>query len=159
MRRITALLLFGVGLSLSTPAQALADITGFLGVSPTPSSRPVRGVAFGINVLVVGFELEYSNTSEDPVEGAPALRTGMINGMIQTPTSRTQFYITAGGGLYRETLEDDSETNFGTNIGGGMKLGLVGPLRLRLDYRIFTLRGNPRHTNPQRFYAGANFSF
>ncbi len=159
MPRGTAPLLFAMGLLLSSPTQALADITGFLGVSPTPSGRSVRGVAFGINILVVGFELEYANTSENSIEGAPALRTGMINGMIQTPTSRTQFYITAGGGFYRETLDDDSQTNFGTNIGGGMKLGLVGPLRLRLDYRIFTLRGNPLYKNPQRFYAGANFSF
>ena len=108
---------------------------------------------------MIGFELEYAHTSEDPVEDAPSVRTGMINGLVQTPTSRTQFYLTAGGGFYRETLDDDSVTNVGTNIGGGVKVGLVGPLRLRLDYRIFSLRGSPRYKNPHRFYAGANVSF
>lgn len=159
MRRVFVLCLLAAGLIASAPREARADITGFLGVSPTPSNRALRGVAFGINVIVIGFELEYAHTSEDPLEGAPSMRTGMINGLVQTPTSRTQFYITAGGGFYRETLNDDSNTNLGTNIGGGMKLGLVGPLRLRADYRVFTLRGNPRYKNPQRFYVGANLSF
>ena len=26
-------------------------------------------------------------------------------------------------------------------MGGGVKMSLAGPLRLRLDYRVFTLRG------------------
>jgi hypothetical protein len=159
MRRTIFLLLTGAALVLATPSQARADITGFLGTSPTPSARGLRGVGFGINILVIGFELEYAHTSEDPVENAPSVRTGMINGLVQTPTSRTQFYLTAGGGFYRETLDDDSVTNVGTNIGGGVKVGLVGPLRLRLDYRVFSLRGSPRYKNPHRFYAGANVSF
>jgi len=32
-------------------------------------------------------------------------------------------------------------------------------VRLRLDYRVFTLSGNPRHPRPQRFYAGINLKF
>ena len=34
---------------------------------------------------------------------------------------------------------DIQETGFGTNVGGGVKIDLVGPLRLRLDYRVFKL--------------------
>ena len=30
------------------------------------------------------------------------------------------------------------------NNGGGVKIKLAGPLRVRLDYRVFTLRGSPR---------------
>lgn len=159
MRRLTIAFLLLAALDFATPRTAYADITGFLGVSPTPSSRPVRGVAFGVNLIVVGFELEYANTAEDKLKGAPGLRTGMVNGLVQTPTSKTQFYVTAGGGFFRETLDKDSHTSFGTNIGGGMKLGVAGPLRLRLDYRVFTLRGSPHYKTPQRFYAGANISF
>jgi opacity protein-like surface antigen len=71
-----------------------------------------------------------------------------------------QFYGTAGGGVYREELLDVSETNVGINVGGGVKMNLAGPLRLRLDYRIFTLRGaDVRHSKPQRFYAGLNLKF
>ena len=70
-----------------------------------------------------------------------------------------QFYGTAGGGGYRETLFDPGETYAGYNIGGGIKMSLAGPLRLRFDYRVFTLKGEPRHANPQRFYAGINLKF
>jgi hypothetical protein len=40
-----------------------------------------------------------------------------------------------------------------------MKVRLAGPVRLRLDYRVFNLRGSPRYSTPQRFYAGLNLSF
>jgi hypothetical protein len=65
-----------------------------------------------------------------------------------------QFYGTIGGGLYRERLGDLQETSFGTNVGGGVKISLAGPLRLRLDYRIFTLGGDAQHRSVQRIYAG-----
>ena len=83
----------------------------------------------------------------------------MFNGMIMTPTSGVQLYATAGGGFYRERLLEQQETHFGTNVGGGAKITLVGPLRLRLDYRVFNLRGSPLHRSPHRFYAGANIAF
>ena len=70
-----------------------------------------------------------------------------------------QFYGTAGAGAYRETLNDNSETNVGINVGGGVKISLIGPIRLRLDYRVMTLQGDARHPKPQRFYAGVNFKF
>ena len=135
----------------------------------TPVARPARGVAIGTGLLIVGFEFEYSSTDEDltapAADGAaPALRTYMFNGLLQTPVAihGIQFYGTAGGGVYRETLStepDGAETSFGTNIGGGAKIHLAGPIRLRLDYRVFSLRGTPRQTNAQRFYAGVNLKF
>ncbi len=147
-----------LGLLLGHAGRADADVTAFWGFSPTPSTHTTKGFALGLNLLVVGFELEYAHTSERLSVEAPGLHTGMINGLLQTPT-RTQLYLTAGAGFYRERLGTETETHFGTNIGGGVKVGLVGPLRLRLDYRIFALRGNPLHANPQRLYAGANLSF
>ena len=88
----------------------------------------------------------------------------MFNGLLQTPIpiARMQFYGTIGGGaLPRVAVDrpDDDETNFGSNIGGGAKISVVGPLRLRVDYRIFNLHGTPRHTNVQRLYVGANLKF
>ena len=140
------------------PSTSAADATAFWGFSPSPSTRSAKGFAVGMSLIVVGFEFEYASTSEDPTELAPGLRTGMVNGLIQTPT-RTQFYLTAGGGFYREQLANVSETHFGTNIGGGIKLALAGPLRLRVDYRVFNLRGSPVQRTPQRIYAGANLTF
>jgi len=148
-----ALLLVGI-----LPTTAAADATAFLGFSPKPATRSVAGFAVGVSLVIVGFEFEYASTSENPEELAPRLRTGMVNALIQTPT-RTQFYLTAGGGFYREALEERSDTQFGTNIGGGMKMPLVGPLRLRIDYRLFNLRGSPIYNRPHRIYAGANITF
>jgi opacity protein-like surface antigen len=142
------------------PSTAAADLTAFLGVNPTPERRSVTGLAGGAGMLIVGFEVEYANTSEDAAVDAPRLRTFMANGLLQTlPLGRLQFYGTAGAGVYRETLREVSETSVGINVGGGVKITLLGPLRLRLDYRVFTLRGEPRHPNPQRFYAGLNLKF
>jgi hypothetical protein len=143
---------------LGAPTPASADITAFWGLSPTPTTRSARGFSAGINLVVFGFEFEFASTAEDLSEGAPGLTTGMLNGLIQTPT-RTQLYLTAGGGVFRERLAGGGETMVGTNIGGGVKLPLAGPLRLRLDYRVFNLRGTPLHATPQRFYAGVNLAF
>ena len=147
-----------LGLLVLPARPAAADLTLFWGLSPTPATHATKGFGFGLNLLVIGFEIEYAHTSERLSAEAPGLHTGMINGLIQTPT-RTQLYLTAGAGFYRERLGTESETNLGTNIGGGIKAGLVGPLRLRLDYRIFSLRGDPRHSTVHRLYGGANISF
>ena len=158
-----------IGLLLSA-APAAADITGFVGRTTTPVGRPARGVAIGTGLLIVGFEAEYASTDEDLTAPAgvanlsPALKTFMFNGLLQTPVpiARMQFYGTLGGGIYRETLStapSHDTTNFGTNVGGGAKITLVGPIRLRLDYRVYSLRGTPRHTTMQRVYAGINLKF
>jgi opacity protein-like surface antigen len=143
------------------PSTASADFTAFLGVNPTPTNRMATGFALGAGLLIVGFEAEYAHTGEDETLRAPSLRTFMFNGLAQTPfpIGGMQFYGTMGGGVYRETLDDASETNFGINVGGGVKMSLAGPLRLRFDYRVFTLKGTPRHETPQRFYAGINLKF
>lgn len=156
-----ALCLLAFGLCVGLPSTASADVTAFLGASTTPSNRVVKGIAAGAGLVIVGFEFEYANTNEDLGTDAPALRTFMFNGLVQTPIpiGGMQFYGTAGGGLYRETLRDLSETSFGMNVGGGVKMKLIGPLRLRLDYRVFTLRGTPLYSKPQRFYAGINLKF
>lgn len=149
---------------LLTATPASADITGFIGVTTTPVNRPVKGFALGTGLLIVGFEVEYADTAEEVLLAGPRLRTFMFNGLAQTPIpiARMQFYGTAGGGLYREsfsTQANGNETNVGINLGGGAKISLAGPLRLRVDYRVFTLKGAPRHANVQRFYAGINLKF
>ncbi|HJR59164.1 MAG TPA: outer membrane beta-barrel protein [Vicinamibacterales bacterium] len=149
-------------IALLVPSTASADLTAFLGVNPTPSNRVVTGLSGGVGLLIVGFEFEYANTREDLDELAPGLKTYMFNGLLQTPVpiAGMQFYATAGGGAFRETLNEETETNVGINVGGGVKMNLAGPLRLRLDYRVFTLRGGDvRHSKPQRFYAGLNLKF
>jgi len=158
-RRLRLALALAVLTLAARPAQA--DVTAFLGATTTPSIRGARGFAAGIALLAVGFEFEYSDTSEDLVKGLPSLRTGMGNVYVQNPIpiSGIQFYGTIGGGFYRERLGSHQETRSGSNIGGGAKITLVGPLRLRLDYRVFSLTGSPLHKRPKRVYAGLTVAF
>lgn len=140
--------------------------------------RTAKGFAFGFGLVIVGFEFEYSNTSgvdhcvaKIGVPGlcAPSVTTGMGNVLVQTPHGLlpVQLYGTVGAGLYREhwdlgeaiTRSDENDYGVGTNVGGGVKINLVGPLRLRIDYRVFKLANGAYNTTPQRFYAGANLSF
>jgi hypothetical protein len=148
-----------VALLVAVPAPAFADVTAFLGLLNKPDMHGTRGVAVGVGLLVVAFEFEYANATEDLVKGRPGLTTGMGNAVVQTPFTRLQFYATAGGGVYRERLGDAQETNVGTNVGGGVKFGLLGPLRARVDYRVFNFRGEALHPTVQRFYAGVNLKF
>jgi hypothetical protein len=142
----------------ATATPARADVTAFLGLSPTPENHLLRGFSAGVSLLVLGFEFEYAQLSEDATEQLPGLKTYSGNVLVQTPTS-TQLYATLGAGGYRENLGDVQETHMGINVGGGVKVSLVGPLRVRFDYRIFQLRGTPIHSRYQRFYVGGNIAF
>jgi len=145
---------------LLAPAVASADATLFLGTTTSPTHRTVKGFAVGVSLLVVGFEFEYASTAEDATTNAPSLKTTSGNVFVQTfGLSGFQLYLTTGGGLYRERLGGDQETNFVLNNGGGVKVTLAGPIRARVDYRIFNLRGNPQHSKVQRIYAGVNLAF
>ena len=148
-------------------APASADLTAFLGFSPTPETHLAKGVAVGAGLVIVGFEFEYSHLDDDTEHLVPSLTTVSGNVLVQTPVAihGWQLYGTLGGGGYREKLFDRDrrldfqETQFTTNLGGGAKVNLVGPLRVRFDYRLFTLHGSPLHDTVHRFYVGANLKF
>jgi len=143
-----------------TPRPARADATIFLGTTTSPTHRSVKGFAGSVSLVIVGFEFEYANTAEDDTLLAPSLKTTSGNVFAQTfGLPGFQLYVTTGGGLYRERLGNDQETNFVLNNGGGVKISLVGPLRARVDYRVFNLKGNPQHSTVQRVYAGLNLAF
>ena len=159
MRRSRPLLVL-ILILLGTARDASADLTAFLGANRTPSNRIVGGVALSVSLLAVGFEFEYSDSGADAAVGAPSLRTGMFNLELRAPAvAGLRFYGTVGGGLYRERLTERQETAFGTNIGGGVKVTMVGPIGVRFDYRAFSLSGDPLHDNPQRIYVGFNVAF
>jgi hypothetical protein len=157
MRHLSIALL----LVLSAAVPAFADATAFIGSTTTPANRPTRGIAVGVSLVIVGFEFEYANASETPEDAAPSLWTGMGNVLLQTPipVAGMQFYVTTGAGLYRESLGERQETHVGFNSGGGAKISLLGPLRARLDYRMFKLSGEPLHSVVHRIYAGINLAF
>ena len=141
-------------LLLTTPAPARADITAL-----TTSMHGMPGVAVGIGLIAVGFEVEVAAQTEDTVKQVSGLKTGFANVLVQTPTGDTQLYGTVGGGLYQESVGLTTTTDFATNIGGGLKLALTGPIRLRFDYRLINMRGKTTGATVHRFYIGANLKF
>jgi hypothetical protein len=160
MKRVRAILLAVAGcVVLATPA--FADLTAFIGANTTSAHRQVRGFAVGIGLLVVGFEFEYAGTTDDPLALAASLKTGMGNVLFQTPFPflGIQPYVTVGGGLYREELGAVRDTGVGINTGGGVKVSLIGPIRLRIDYRVFKLGTSARRSPTHRVYIGVNLKF
>ena len=141
---------------------AFADGTLFLGTVTTPANHATKGFAVGVGFFIVGAEFEYASTNEDTEHAAPSLKTGMGNFYVQTPIplAGMRFYWTTGMGGYRERLgETHQETNLVFNTGGGAKISLAGPLRVRVDYRVLKLRGSPLFSTLHRIYAGLNVGF
>lgn len=160
MLRARSLFLAAVLVAVSA-ATAHADLTGFIGATTTPTNRAAKGFAIGAGLLIVGFEFEYASTADDPTVGAPSLTTGMGNVLLQTPGAIFGFqpYVTVGGGIYRESLGAREDTSVAANTGGGVKISLVGPLRLRVDYRVFKLGSGALYSPAHRVYAGLNLKF
>jgi len=171
LRQLLPILCF-VLVAASRPAYA--DATLFIGSNSVSnasnaSRQTTKGFAIGAGVLVVGVEFEYASTGEDEKGFGPSLRTGIGNVYVQTPVplAGLRFYATAGGGLYRETTTatpvEFQKTGVTSDTGGGVKISLLGPLKARLDYRVFKLLGDkPQPTwksTVQRLYAGINLSF
>src|SRR5689334_12675876 len=146
---------------LLVPALAQADATLFIGANTSPVNRTAKGFAIGAGLLVIGFEFEYSDTTNDVNAGAPSLKTGTGNLLLQSPIAFAGFqpYFEVGGGIYHEELNTISNTGFVGGTGGGLKISLIGPIRLRVDYRAFTLRNGALTTPANRVYAGVNLKF
>jgi len=160
MTRLRAVALTAL-LTVVCATPAFADITGFIGANTTPKSRHAQGFAVGAGLLFLGIEFEYSSTPDDLLAGAPALHTYMGNALFQAPFAIYGFqpYFTTGAGVYHETLEPFEKNGFGYNVGGGVKISLIGPVRLRVDYRVFTLGEEAIESPVHRIYAGLNLKF
>jgi len=146
---------------LLAPSLAHADATLFIGANTSPANRTAKGFAIGAGLLIVGFEFEYSATTDDVSAAAPSLKTGVGNLLLQTPVAFAGFqpYFEIGGGVYHEELSAISNTGFAGNTGGGVKISLIGPIRLRVDYRVFTLKNGALTSPAHRIYAGLNLKF
>lgn len=160
MRKLLRIVL-AAGALLAFAVPANADATLFIGATMTPDTHQARGFALGAGLLILAFEGEYSNSPEDADSGSPGLRLFSGNGLLQTPFPivGVQPYFTIGGGVYRETQSTRTDTGFASNLGGGVKISLAGPLRLRLDYRVFRLGSDALYSPSHRFYAGLNLRF
>ncbi len=162
MRHVRVFTLAALVICVLVPSAAFADITAFVGATTSPANRTAKGLAIGGGLLFLGFEFEYSDTTDDTTAGAPALKTVMGNVLLQTPIAiyGVQPYFAVGAGGYDESLGTTvSNTGFAASTGGGVKINLIGPIRLRVDYRVFTLRNGAMVTPSHRIYAGLNLKF
>jgi hypothetical protein len=144
------------------PMSARADVTVLVGVMSVGGPRPAVGWAFSYCPSVVGFEIEYFGTPGGATTDHSSAG-GIFASLIVQPatTSNLQFFAIAGFGIF----DHGGGVYNATNVGGGVKIRIVGPLRLRLDYRLFVLgdlqdgdRG-PTTKYPQRFSAGLQLVF
>ncbi len=157
--------LVGAFLLAAAAAPARADLTAFIGANTTPANRQARGFAIGTGLAIVGFEFEFASTTDDPTVSAPSLKTGSGNLLLQTPGAFFGFqpYWTSGGGVYQEELItpllNHKDTGFSLNTGGGVKINLMGPVRLRVDYRVFRQGNGALYSTAHRVYTGINLKF
>jgi hypothetical protein len=147
-------------LLVASTAPAYADFTFIIGSNQTPSSRSVKGFALGGGGMIA-LEFEYANNGENLEEATPGLRTFLGNVLIQTPFPIAGFqpYATAGTGMYRERLDTHEETAWSFNSGVGIKRNVFGPLKVRFDYRVLKLRGEPLYGTVHRVYSGVHLAF
>ena len=158
MRHIRPLVLALLLLAVAVPAYA--DLTFIVGSNQTPSSRAVKGFAFGGGGMIAT-EFEYANNGQNIEEATPGLRTFMGNVLVQTPfvVAGFQPYATAGLGYYREKLDTHQESAFAFNSGVGFKAKIFGPLMARVDYRVLKMRGEPLYSTVHRVYSGVHLAF
>jgi hypothetical protein len=142
------------------------NVTAFAGVTMDPAARPSVGVAVGggSHVTPIRWELEFARSRRDPAKGVPSIGTFTMSLVVepngQIPNVR--FYGVVGAGVYGELYENRMgfEPDSAWSLGGGAKLALMGPLKLRLDYRAFFLAGSGAYASkPQRLYAGIGLGF
>jgi hypothetical protein len=161
LSRIAAAAALTLALGLFGATPVFADATLFAGAAFTPSpARPVTGVAVSMSLLVVGLEVEVARSPEDLKEDTPSLSEGSASVLVQTPTGRVKLYGLLGAGIYRERLGGETlDTNTLLQAGGGIKVGLVGPLGVRVDYRVQTLNGRTTDKYRHRLYGGLLLAF
>jgi hypothetical protein len=155
-------------LTCATPARA--DATVFFGGLASGGFQSVAGISVGMfprdGGSWLGFDLESTETRG---KGGRDIETYGGNFLVQWPVvaRRLQYYAALGFGIYTETTDDGRGSGLVAtkNGGGGLKITLVGPLKIRLDYRLFFLGDagdsalgdiNP---HPQRFTAGVVVAF
>lgn len=151
-----------LGLVLSTGADpAFADLTVFAG-RMAPAGGTTGGVSLGISLRPVGMEFEYAGTTANRTATRPALQTGLFNLLVSAPLRSDdgiRIYVLVGGGAYRERFDEHTRTGLAVNAGGGITVSLAGPFRVRVDYRLFALRGGLFHRRPRRVYTGLDLAF
>ena len=167
MRRLLSRAAWLVALVIMNPLSARADGTVLVGLTSVDALRPSFGFSFGYRPSAVGVEVEYLSTFPGDYSAG-----GIFASVIVQPVtiSNVQIFAVGGVGVWGEGFAGGKRTgvlNAG-NVGGGVLVALAGPVRLRLDYRLFLLGEvseaevgaiAPSRKHPQRIAAGLHFAF
>lgn len=169
MRRLLSGAAWLVALVLMNPLSARADATVLVGLMSVDALRPSFGFSFGYRPSAVGFEIEYLSTLGPTTPGHFSAGGIFASVIVQPVTiSNVQVFAIGGFGIWGEGFSGGKGTGVldAKNVGGGVLVALAGPMRLRLDYRLFLLGeveevGSiaPRRKHPQRIAAGLHFAF
>lgn len=167
MRRLLSGAAWLLALVLMNPVSARADATVLVGLTSVEGLRPSLGWSFSYRPSAVGVEVEYLTTTPGNYSAG-----GIFGSVIVMPVtiSNVQIFVLGGVGVWGEGFKGGKRTGVlsAANVGGGVLVGLVGPVRLRLDYRLFRLGEvskeeigaiSPSRKHPQRIAAGLYFRF
>jgi len=167
VRRLLSGAAWLVALVLMTPLSARADATVLVGLTSVDALRPSFGWSFSYRPSAVGVEVEYLSTVPGDYSAG-----GIFGSVIVVPgtISNVQIFVLGGVGVWGEGFDGGKRTGVlsAANVGGGVLVGLGGPVRLRLDYRLFRLGEvaeaevgaiAPSRKHPQRIAAGLYFDF
>lgn len=153
--RVMALTLFAAP-AMAQPPDPPVSITACAGVTMGFGAHPSSGFAVALKPHPgpVSLEFEYLRGRPHPVATGSGIATFAGNILVQPlhQRSRFQFYGTFGVGVYSLVRDYQGSTDSARNVGGGAKVTLAGPLKLRMDYRAFFLAGG--ESNQHRFYVG-----
>jgi len=143
-----------------TPAPPV-NLTAFAGAAMTPDAHAVSGIGVGVRPQPgpVSIEFEYSRSQIDRARSVPSIMTLAANFLVQVPVRQSRFELYGAFGLGFYVLQPDRQSgdaDSAWNFGGGAKVTLAGPVKLRMDYRVFRLAPIPgrHHSDLRRLSLG-----
>jgi len=163
-RALAPLMMLGLSASAAvaqTPT-APVNLTAFAGAAMAPDAHAVSGIGVGVRPQPgpVSIEFEYSGRRIDRTRSVPSIVTFAGNFLVQVPVRQSRFELYAAFGVGFYILQPDhqsgEDSDSAWNFGGGAKVTLAGPLKLRMDYRVFRLAPIPdrHHSDLRRLSLG-----
>ncbi len=134
-------------------AQTSGSMTVLTGVYSAARAKPAIGYAWGFGKAGGGGELEYAGTRGSGEEAGSIT----LAWFIPTPLKvrRSPVYGIAGFGAYADSHRAELQETI--VAGMGTKVQVAGPIKLRIEYRLFLLRD--AFPPPRRLSAGLSVGF
>jgi hypothetical protein len=133
---------------------AHADATVLVGLATPSAPHPTIAVSWGVARRMVGFEIEYASATRT-TGTTPSVGTIGVNLLVQLPeaVNGIRWYATGGLGIHAQSWNGGGTYGSSRSIGGGAKVPLAGPLKVRLDYRFFFFSAEEHERPPLYFHS------